>query len=255
MSTRYQYEIAGVDLVTDRALPLPPGRAGGGRSVTVRFRLPRQPKDWQSLPRTVAGDTRLWVSLDGRRVRIIAEDGQAERLLAIRRAVPFAAALQGLVLLHASAIVDRGLAVGFCGPGGVGKSTLAAACDRPLLADDLLGLFKHEQGLVAVPEGPAGPGSQFPLGLLFFLEPRSIAGAPSIQRLLPKQLLLRLLRHGFGEAPLARIWKAQFNLYVDVCANVPAAAVSLPDELGLIQSSARELLAYARRSAPGHPVA
>lgn len=49
--------------------------------------------------------------------------------------------MQGVVLVHASAVRFDGRAVAFAGPSGFGKSTLAAACLRAgatLLADDVL---------------------------------------------------------------------------------------------------------------------
>lgn len=50
---------------------------------------------------------------------------------------------RGVLALHASAVVMSGVAVAFVGPGGAGKSTIAAALGRagyPVLTDDVLAL-------------------------------------------------------------------------------------------------------------------
>lgn len=61
---------------------------------------------------------------------------------------------RGVVALHASAPVIDGRAVGLVGPGGAGKSTLAAACAQrghPLLGDDVLALREREGAWEALP--------------------------------------------------------------------------------------------------------
>ena len=57
--------------------------------------------------------------------------------------LPLAAALQGLEILHASAVVLDGRALGFVAPSGTGKTSLAinlAAAGAELLTDDVLAL-------------------------------------------------------------------------------------------------------------------
>ncbi len=99
------------------------------------------------------------LSADGRRLRIIpaaslAED--RERFL-IAQVLPFAAALNGLEVLHASAVAfgDRALAI--IGASGAGKTSLALAACRlgaRLLTDDVLALETCEHGLLAHPGSP-----------------------------------------------------------------------------------------------------
>lgn len=55
---------------------------------------------------------------------------------------------RGVLALHASAVVMGGVAVAFVGPGGAGKSTLAAALGRaglPVLTDDVLAIRRQEE--------------------------------------------------------------------------------------------------------------
>jgi hypothetical protein len=78
-------------------------------------------------------------------------DGAWQRFL-IAQVLPFAALLQGLEVLHASAVSQRGSAVAFLGPSGSGKTSLALElCSRgaDFLADDVLALERSAGGLLA----------------------------------------------------------------------------------------------------------
>lgn len=73
------------------------------------------------------------------------------------QALPLAAALQGLEVLHASAVVLDGAAVAFTAPAGTGKSTLAAhlvAAGATFLTDDVLAVEERD-GVVDAHGGPA----------------------------------------------------------------------------------------------------
>lgn len=75
----------------------------------------------------------------------------------VGQVLPFAALLQGLEVLHASAVVLGGAAVAVLGPSGAGKSTLAAelvARGAELVADDVVALERSAEGVIAHP----GPG-------------------------------------------------------------------------------------------------
>lgn len=147
------------------------------------------------------------LSADGRSIRCLpgrAEEAAWQRLL-VAQVLPFASLLQGLEVLHASAVVIDGEAVAVLGPSGAGKTSLALAlCERGarFLADDVLAverspsgdLLAHAgtafaavapgaaggdcepaKGLLAAPaasEQPAGAGPPR-LGALFFLERRA----------------------------------------------------------------------------------
>ena len=99
------------------------------------------------------------ISGDGRHLRGTAgADGLAgwQRLL-VAQALPFAAVLQGLEVLHASAVVVDGRAILLAGASGVGKTSAALALQRlgaTLLADDVVALELAEGGLLAHPGAP-----------------------------------------------------------------------------------------------------
>ncbi len=69
----------------------------------------------------------------------------------------FALRLQGVVTLHASAVVLDGQAVAFVGAGGAGKSTLAARFALggiPIITDDVLPLHETAVGFAVRPSVP-----------------------------------------------------------------------------------------------------
>lgn len=79
-----------------------------------------------------------------------------QRLL-VAQVLPFAAALQGLEVLHAGAVVVDGVGVALSGPSGSGKTSLALALERrgaELLADDVLALERSGEELLAHPGAP-----------------------------------------------------------------------------------------------------
>jgi hypothetical protein len=79
-----------------------------------------------------------------------------QRLL-VAQVLPFAAALQGLEVLHAGAVVVGGEAVALSGPSGSGKTSLALALARrgaELLADDVLAIERAGEELLAHPGAP-----------------------------------------------------------------------------------------------------
>jgi hypothetical protein len=79
-----------------------------------------------------------------------------QRLL-VAQVLPFAAALQGLEVLHAGAVVVEGEAVALSGPSGSGKTSLALALQRrgaELLADDVLAVEPTGAETLAHPGAP-----------------------------------------------------------------------------------------------------
>jgi hypothetical protein len=69
----------------------------------------------------------------------------------------FVLRLRGMVCLHASTVVIGGRAVAFCGPGGAGKSTTAAALSQrgyPVLAEDVAALDDHGKAFFVQPGYP-----------------------------------------------------------------------------------------------------
>jgi serine kinase of HPr protein (carbohydrate metabolism regulator) len=92
------------------------------------------------------------VARDGRSIVTTKLDAR----LLFARGLPLAASLQGVVCLHASAVVVEGRAVAICGASGAGKSTLAAALvaeGAAFLTDDVLALTAGHD-VIAHP-GPA----------------------------------------------------------------------------------------------------
>ena len=93
------------------------------------------------------------VSLDGRRVVSALPRLSPwiwQRLL-YAQVLPLAATLQGLELLHASAVVLDGRTIAFSAPQGTGKTSVAAhlvAGGASLLTDDVLALELSNDGLV-----------------------------------------------------------------------------------------------------------
>lgn len=105
------------------------------------------------------GHGRHLVSLDGTEITsaLPRRGGLGWQRLFFAQTLPLAAALQGLEVLHASAVGLDGCAVAFTAPSGTGKSSLAAhlvAAGAEFLTDDVLALEAHEEG-VRAHAGPA----------------------------------------------------------------------------------------------------
>lgn len=104
------------------------------------------------------GDFRI--SSDGARIRWSApEDVSAEavRMDVLGRVLPLALHRQGLLVLHASAVLGPSGAIAFLGPKGAGKSTVALALHRrgaAVLADDALAVDPDASPVGAWPGVP-----------------------------------------------------------------------------------------------------
>ncbi len=102
----------------------------------------------------------FWVTVDGDRVwaRWVAPMTFADAVTFLTGPVlGYVLRARGDLALHASASIVGGRAVGFVGPGGAGKSTLAAALTRrghPLLTDDVLALRMRGDAWMAQPAAP-----------------------------------------------------------------------------------------------------
>ena len=144
------------------------------------------------------------VAPDGRMVTAFPADGAEERALALTLVGPvatFVAHKLGYPSLHASAVVVDGEAVIFLGPGGQGKSTLAAEFlqhGAPLLTDDVLPLRVIDGVVYGVPSLPSmklwGETAEHTLGLADEL--------PALTSTVDKKLLRLDERWAFAAAPV-----------------------------------------------------
>lgn len=99
------------------------------------------------------------LSPDGRRLRIMPARARPEdwQRFLIAQVLPFAAALNGLEVLHASAVAFGDRALALIGASGAGKTSLALAFARlgaMLITDDVLALEHDEDRLLAHPGTP-----------------------------------------------------------------------------------------------------
>lgn len=189
-----------------------------------------------------------WIRADGR-LALVAE---AEALIQgfdvlVRRVVPFAAALQDRVMLHASAVLAGEGVHAFIGASGVGKSTLAQRLGDqglPVLSEDLLLCLPTDSGIV-IPETRAGggedEGSGPPLEAVYFIERHSVLKGVRLEELADDDCFKRLLQHGFGELAVPKIWAAQFELYSIISEECRAYILKVPDSLGRLDAAAADL--------------
>jgi hypothetical protein len=99
------------------------------------------------------------LSPEGRRLRCIPDDAAESewQRFVIAQVLPFAAALQGLEVLHASAVAFGERALAMTGPSGAGKTSLALAACRlgaSMIADDVVSLERSGGELLAHPGSP-----------------------------------------------------------------------------------------------------
>ncbi|MGQ0715656.1 MAG: hypothetical protein ACT4PJ_18310 [Gemmatimonadaceae bacterium] len=133
----WSLDVRAPEALPDAAAALGEDRVDG----TTAVRLYRSHSEWH----LVYDDTgRFDIALDGRRIVWRQAPGaspDAARLDVIGRVLAMAMHAGGDVCLHASAVAINGVAIGFLGPKGFGKSTLAWALVRAgarLLTDDTL---------------------------------------------------------------------------------------------------------------------
>jgi len=97
---------------------------------------------------------------DGNRITITPESGANEDDILIFLMGSAMGALlhqRNILVLHGSAIAVNGQSVAFCGPSGIGKSTLAAGFHQrgyPFLADDLCAITMCDGGPAVIPGFP-----------------------------------------------------------------------------------------------------
>jgi hypothetical protein len=176
----YWYRVYGIRLQSDAPLGLPECSGREPADITLRnadrYRMdeairgvqPESDDQWFFYSDLPGGSSYLrWngvgeylVSEDGRDVLSTpSENVTAEsfQVYLLGRVLSFAIVKLGLEPLHATAVVANGEALAFLGPGGFGKSTLAASflnVGYPLLTDDLLIIRAASGSLLAYPGPP-----------------------------------------------------------------------------------------------------
>ncbi|MGB2879712.1 MAG: hypothetical protein WBD24_05995 [Candidatus Omnitrophota bacterium] len=77
------------------------------------------------------------------------------------------------IILHSSAVAERGKSFVFVGPNDGGKSTIARNTARQVLSDDCVALRKTDEGIwmgCATPWGDVHTTGEYPLEAIFFIE-------------------------------------------------------------------------------------
>lgn len=192
-----------------------------------------------------------WIRADGR-LALVAE-GQALVMgfdALVRRVVPFAAALQDRVILHAASVQAEDGAHAFIGASGAGKSSLAVQLGEegfPVLSDDLLLCLPTDNGIVIPrPEQGEEEASPPPLAAVYFVEREPTLDKLVLEDLAEEECFKGLLQHGFGELSVPKIWAAQFELYSIISEACRAYRLRLPDSLDLLPESVQTLARILR---------
>jgi len=166
--------------------------------------------------------------LTRRRVAFRAGPGPALNPDLFRLLCSFLLMQKGGVLLHASAVVDRGRAWVFSGPSGSGKTTIAGlADDRPVLNDETIALRPSARGWEACATpfyGSGGPAmarvnERAPLRGLCFLRK---ADRFAHRRLSPSETVSRAFPEVMLPKRDARVTERLLTTLARLAADVPA---------------------------------
>lgn len=220
------------------------------------------------------------MSLSGRDVAVLSPDGRVLRRLdperdvdeararaVVRLALPHALTLQGVTVLHASAVHVAGAVHAFSGPSGAGKTTLAAALvtagaeeeseDLVLLvpgtssptvacgAERWLRAWIERSGLdaaLAVPEVRvlAAWPVRAPLARVAFLEGRRDDPSFAETRLDAVDVCTRLLANAFAETEDPDVFDACLRATASIAREVTGIALVVPEGLArLVGAAAR----------------
>jgi hypothetical protein len=191
----------------------------------------------------------------------------------VRWAAPLGIATQGLILLHMSAVQGRDGVIGFMGPGGAGKSTLAKCIAKPgvhLLSDDVV--LCNENAMIHTDAEPrlrrwceqaASNSDQVdyadlaaalkddlvaPLTKLFVVGPRCPGDQFELQPLGAIDALVQIANHRLGAHPLPSAWKNQFQVYTAIAKQVPIARLTMPEGLDRMRAALPQLQRRITRS-------
>jgi len=242
----YHYFIAGLCIRTPVQLPDLPsvGNAdanldvilGDCPSITSELKESNQ---WIALPRHIPED--MWCNLNGKELCVFSEKVAPNLGVAIRQSIPFASALQGRVILHASAIEYLNTGVVFVGPSGVGKSTIGKFFSDQgyrLLSDDLLPCRLSLNGQPQIFSTLDEDVDDRLVGFssLHFLKRDKDFSTVHCVQLDETKAMQRLIRHGFGEVENKNIWRVQFDMYRRLATSVPAFDMHIPENDGMISA-------------------
>lgn len=258
---KYVYTIAGLRVLTNRPAVNPDVFVGTDGMVQVVY--VHKQKDLQQTDHLLRniGPNSAWHRLsvgihmsayfqnDGRVVLIQELDiGTLDYGAQLRCVIPFAAALQNRLVLHSAAVCWRRKVISFIGASATGKSTLgkeliALGCEP--IADDLLPCrIVGDQVNVPVGDrmGHISPG--LPLSRVYFLIRDESLEQMNLKTVSRRECFMALLQHGFGELPVAKVWKTQFTGYHDIAERVPAFQLRLPVGVDHIKEAALTLVKH-----------
>lgn len=217
--------------------PHPEAMPSGGDGAAQREGIPFPPAI--GLKGRIAEDGR-WA---------VIEESPVNHALWVRRVLPFLAALQGEVTLHASAVANTVAVYAFVGASGAGKSTLSSSLAElglRTVADDLLPC-RMRHGVVTI---PLGQNQTFlPLRETYFLARQDSVEFVHRAQLDCADCLKRLLEHGFGEFSLKKAWASQFKLYGSIARTVPAYDLVVPNAFPRLLDNALEVKAMLAEQA------
>ena len=143
------------------------------------------------------------------------------------------------MVLHAASIRHNNGVVAFIGPSAVGKSTLVEWLNKrgySTISDDLLACHFFED-MVSIPLD-----ADLTLRAIYFLSRDKTLRKLECIPLSRLASWLELLKHGFGELDVPRVWKVQFMDYHHIARHVPAYQLILPDDLSLLDASVGDLI-------------
>ncbi|KAA3624736.1 MAG: hypothetical protein DWQ08_10080 [Proteobacteria bacterium] len=243
----HTYAVAGVRVTTNRAADLP---VRGHTDCMVRVRFGELGADFDEpdthvrIETSGGPDSAAWLRRDGCSACLRDQTDRPDyRARQIRSVIPFAAALQGRVVLHASATMIAGRVIGFVAESGAGKSTLAAsfaAAGSTPVADDLLPC-RVQDGRIIVPVESSGDTTHPPLTTVCFLSRNRRQGRLTLERLPSRECLRRLLRLGFGELANRGVWATQFEVYGAIARRTDAFDLVIPDDMATLPRVATAL--------------
>jgi HPr kinase/phosphorylase len=172
--------------------------------------------------------------------------------LLVGQGLPIAAALQGLEVLHASAVALGSTCAAFVAPSGTGKTSLALhllAHGAAFLADDVLALEAGGDALLAHPgiglaHAPQAdrrpkryvtvdlPLAPVPLGAVYFLERTQDVELPEISPVDPPDPILLLGSTFVSHVPTAARLITQLDICSRIARTVPLFRVRAPVDGG-----------------------